>query len=98
MLQVENRTPFATALMPLPDREGIETLFAVVKGTFALGPRPVVADAQVPVTPADQYHGEPAVSSIRLPSDFCLGKPGTDVLLHGSAWAPGGQMATPVSQ
>jgi hypothetical protein len=96
MLQVENRTPFATALMPLPDREGIETLFAVVKGTFTLAPRPAVAEAQVPVTPVDRHHGEPASSSIRVPSDFCLGKPGTDVLLHGSAWGPGGRMATQV--
>jgi hypothetical protein len=91
MLQLENRTPFAAEILPLLDVDGIDTVFAVVKGTFALGDRVSLADEQVPVTLADQHYGEPPVSSIRRPSDICLGKPGTDVVLLGSAWAPGGR-------
>jgi hypothetical protein len=91
MLQLVNRTPFAAEILPLPDVDGIDTLFAIVKGTFALDERSSVADEQVPVTLADQHYGDPPVSSIRRPSDICLGKPGTDVVLLGSAWAPGGR-------
>jgi hypothetical protein len=91
MLQLNNSTPFEVAIMVLPDREGIDTLFTVVKGTFTLTDRPTFADEQVPVTLADAYHGEPGASSLRAASDVCLGKPGTDVLLAGSAWAPDGR-------
>src|SRR5687768_9530824 len=94
MLQIENATPFAAKLMPLSDREGVETLYAVVKGTFILGARPAVADAQVPVALVDEFHGEPATSSVRVPSDVSLEKPGTDVLLHGSAWGLRGRAVT----
>jgi hypothetical protein len=91
MLQLKNETPFLATLLLLPDADGVDTLFTVVKGTFTLTPRLGLAEEQVPVAPADQHHGEPAMSSIRTPSDVCLGKPGTDVLLLGSAWAPGGK-------
>jgi hypothetical protein len=93
MLQVENETPFATALTVLPDASGVDTVYAIVKGTFTLGQQLGLAEEQVPVTLADQHYGDPATSSIRQPSDVCLGKPGTDVLLIGSAWAPGGRPA-----
>lgn len=91
MLQVKNSTPFATTLMVLPDVTGIDTVYAVVKGTFAIGPRLMPADEQLPVTMADQHYADPATSSIRAPSDVCLGKPGTDVVLIGSAWSPDGR-------
>ena len=91
MLQVKNSTPFATTLMVLPDVAGIDTVYAVVKGTFAIGPRLVPADEQVPVTMADKHYADPSTSSIRTPSDVCLGKPGTDVVLIGSAWSPDGR-------
>lgn len=91
MLQVKNSTPFAATLMVLPDVAGIDTVYAVVKGTFAIGPRLLPADEQVPVTMADQHYADPATSSIRAPSDVCLGKPGTDVVLIGSAWSPDGR-------
>jgi hypothetical protein len=91
MLQLTNRTPFEAEILPLANVEGIDSLFAVVKGTFALGETIRLADEQIPVTLTDEHHGEPPVSSIRRPSDLCLGKPGADVVLLGSAWAPGGR-------
>ncbi|HYD10399.1 MAG TPA: DUF2169 domain-containing protein, partial [Acidimicrobiales bacterium] len=73
----------------MPDRHGVDTVFAVVKATFDLATgTPRVADEQVPIAAADVHHGDPATSSIRVPSDFSLGKPGTDALMHGTAWAP----------
>lgn len=93
MLQLKNTTPFAAKLMVLPDAAGIDTVYGVVKGTFTLGTRLAPADEQVPVTMADVHYGDPATSSIRIPSDVCLGKPGTDVVLIGSAWSPDGRPA-----
>ncbi|MGH8620724.1 MAG: DUF2169 family type VI secretion system accessory protein [Burkholderiales bacterium] len=94
MLQFKNATPFAGALHLLPDAHGADALFTVVKGTFALGDRPAVAREQVPLTPTDEYYGKPGQSSIKQPSDVCLEKPATDVLLIGSAYAPGDRPAT----
>jgi hypothetical protein len=91
MLQLKNSTPFSAALLLLPDRRGIDTLYAVVKATVTIGESFSIADEQVAVTLADQHHADPATSSIRVPSDISLEKAGTDVLLTGSAWAPGGR-------
>jgi hypothetical protein len=91
MLQLENRTPFAATILPLADVDGVDAVFGVVKATFRLGDQLTLADEQIPVTLADQHYGDPPVSSVRQPSDVCLGKPGTDVVLIGSAWAPGGR-------
>jgi hypothetical protein len=93
MLQLKNATPFAGAIALLPDAQGVDTVFAVVKGTFALDSRLAPAEAQVPIVPADQHYGDPATSSVRAPCDICLDKPGTDVVLLGSAYAPGGRAA-----
>jgi len=88
MLQLKNGTPFKASLMLLPDVDGIDTVYAVVKGTFTLGSRLTLADEQVPVVLADQHHADPAGSSIKVASDVCLGKQHTDVVLLGSACAP----------
>jgi hypothetical protein len=88
MLQLKNKTPFAASLMLLPDANGIDTLYGVVKGSFQIGARLALADEQLPVAVTDEHYGEPATSSIRVPSDVCLGKPSTDILLLGSAVAP----------
>jgi hypothetical protein len=95
VLQLQNETPFKTALAVLPDRNGIDTLFVVVKATVSLLPRLSLAKEQVPVTIADEYHGDPAVTSLRAASEFHIGKTGTDVMLAGSARPPGGR---PVNQ
>lgn len=88
MLQIRNATPFKAMIMLLPDAAGIDTLYTVVKATFRIDDPECPADEQVPVVMADEHFADPATSSIRAPSDVGLGKPGTDVLLIGSAWAP----------
>jgi hypothetical protein len=88
VLQLKNLTPFEGTLLVMPDADGIDTVFTVIKATFALADGLPLASAQLPVTLAAQYHGDPGTSSVRVPSDVCLAKPGTDVLLLGSAWAP----------
>jgi hypothetical protein len=90
MLQVKNTTPLAAAFAVFPDKEGIDTLFVVVKGTFALRPRVTVAEAR-PIALLDEYFADPATSSLKYSSELHIGKPGTDVVLVGQAWAPGSQ-------
>jgi hypothetical protein len=88
VLQLENRTPFKATIAVLPDRAGIDTLYVVIKATATLRPTLSLSEEQVPPAMADEYYGDPAASSLRTASDMHLGKPGTDVLLVGSAWAP----------
>jgi len=94
MLQIDNQTPFYPFMSVLPNREGVDTLFVVIKATLTLRPKLSLAPVQVPVTLADEYHGDPADSSLKLVSELHVGKPGTDVLLLGRAWAPEGQTVT----
>jgi len=73
---------------------GREHLVVVVKGTFDIpkeGEEPQLSEQQVPFIYADAFTGEPAYSAPVYESDFCLTKPRCDVLLNGSAYAPGGR-------
>src|SRR5688572_7873087 len=96
MLQFKNKTPFPGSMYVLPDEQGIDTAYAVLKATYQLSPQPVPAEEQVPLAFVEEYYGDPAQSSIKTSSDISLIKPATDVLLQGSAYAPLGQRATQV--
>lgn len=91
MLQLDNQTPFYAVLSVLPDREAIDTLYVILKATLALRPKLALASEQLPVTLADEYWGDPTDSSLKAVSEIHIGKPGTDVLLSGRAWAAQGQ-------
>lgn len=91
MLQIDNQTPFYAVLSVLPDRDAIDTLYVILKATLVLRPKLTLAREQLPVTLADEYYGDPTDSSLRTTSEIHIGKPGTDVLLVGRAWAPQGQ-------
>ena len=95
MLQIDNQTPFYAVLSVLPDRLGVDTLHVILKATLVLRPKLTLAPVQLPVTLADEYYGDPTDSSLKGVSEIHIGKPGTDVLLIGRAWGPGGQ---PVSE
>jgi hypothetical protein len=91
MLQIDNQTPFYAVLSVLPDRDAIDTLYVILKATLALRPKLALAGAQLPVTLADEYYGDPTDSSLKAVSEIHVGKPGTDVLLVGRAWGPEGR-------
>jgi hypothetical protein len=96
VLQFRNSTPFVGTIALLPDAQGIDTLYMIVKATFtvrrsAAGTSVELAQQQIPVTVAPEYYGEPGLSSIKRPSDISLEKPGTDVVIMGHAWAPNGR-------
>ncbi len=91
MLQLANRSPFQASLAAFPDADGIDALVVVVKATFDLAAEPALATEQVPVKAADEYFGEPGLSSLRYAAELQLAKPGTDVVVVGSAHAPRGR-------
>ncbi len=88
MLQLRNKTPFAAQTLLLPDVEGNDTLYVIVKATFGLDPEVFVAPVQKPIVLADEYWGEPGQSSIKYASEVHPSKPGTDVVAIGEACAP----------
>ena len=88
MLEIKNKTRFETGLAPGMGKDGLDYAVFVVKGTFGIpegGSAPVLADEQVPVVFADEHYGEAGFSSVKYEMDTCLIKPGTDVVLVGSA-------------
>lgn len=91
MLQLKNQTAFEATLLLVPDPQGVESVYAIVKGTFLLDQRLSVAPEQVPLVEADQHHGDPGLTSHKAASDMGLIKPGTDVLLNATAHAPDGK-------
>jgi hypothetical protein len=91
MLQLNNQSRFAPAIHLLADGDGVDTLFVVARGTFALATQPAFLPAQPTPIAGDEYWGSPGTSSLKYASDVHVGKVGTDVVLVGSAHAPGGR-------
>ena len=94
MLQTKNNTPFKPDISLLANKDGVDTLYAVIKATFTLTPELSIAKEQIPPFKADEYWGEPGKSSLKYGSDVHLGKLSTDVLLVGQAWSPNGRPVT----
>jgi hypothetical protein len=88
MLQLKNNTPFAATFTFFPNENGVDTLYIMVKATFLIGEKWVLASSQIPLQQGDEYWGEPAKSSLRFSSDYHTGKSGTDILMTGSACTP----------
>ncbi|MDH3214218.1 MAG: DUF2169 domain-containing protein, partial [Myxococcales bacterium] len=97
MLEVRNRTPYQAAIVPGLDRRGRDFATIAIKGTFDLpgsAATPLflpMAEKQVPLVWADEFYGEPDSSSIKYESEVGPAKIGTDVVLVGHAYAPGGR-------
>jgi hypothetical protein len=76
------------------DRSGRELLVVVVKGTFKIpgeGEPVGLADEQSPLVMSDTFSGEPGLSAPVCEVDFAPRKLRCDVLLNGTAYAPGGR-------
>jgi len=72
---------------------GRELLVVAIKGTFSLpdaGEQPQLLPEQCPLVMADTFSGEPGLSAPVYETDFAPKKHRCDVLLVGSAYAPGG--------
>ena len=88
MLQLKNNTPFVSAFTVFPNEDGMDTLYIMVKATFVIGAQWTLADPQIGLQQGDEYWGDPSKTSLRLSSDYHIGKPSTDILMIGSAYAP----------
>lgn len=88
-MELINGTPFSAQLAALPDKDGAETLVAILKGRFTITPDGCRrAEEPAVIVQADEPWGEPGQSSTRLESDLATRKPATDVVLIGHAYAP----------
>jgi hypothetical protein len=95
-LKLINATGMAAGYTLGMEPSGAERLVVAVKGTFTLPPRgeqPKLAEEQVPLTDADKFTGEPGLSAVTAECDWAPRKPRCDILLNGSAYAPGGKPA-----
>ena len=93
MWRVNNQTAFRAGKTWSQDKDGAPRWVVSIKATFDIG-----ADGQV--QPAEEqadpllmpvYRGEPGKSSLEYESDLIALKPTTDILLNGTAYAPGGK-------
>lgn len=76
---------------------GRELLVIVIKGTFVLpqsGAEPRLLEEQLPLVMAETFSGEPGFSAPVYETDFAPRKLYCDVLVLGSAHAPGGRPVT----
>ena len=97
--QIDNRTEFAAQPQILIGKEG-EALVVMIKASFELLD-PTDSELKLapsertrPLRPADVPWGKPEVSSIAYPSDHCVYKPGTDVIVLAVAYPPPGPSVT----
>jgi hypothetical protein len=93
-LKLINATGMAAGYTLGMEPSGAESLVVAIKGTFTLPPRgeqPQLAEEQVPLTDADKFTGEPGLSAVTAECDWAPAKPRCDILLNGSAYAPGGK-------
>jgi hypothetical protein len=96
MLQVVNNTPFIAQMLAFPNEQGVDSAYAVIKGTWTILPAPALAKDQFPLILSDQFWGEPGLSSLKYASEATLIKPTTDVFLLGTAYPPDGESASQV--
>lgn len=98
MWTLVNQTPFAVERTFVTDIRGADLLLVLVKATYRLLPdgRTEVGPEQLPVVFEPCFRGDPRFSSLLRESDFDFPKQTTDVLIVGSAHAPGGIPCTEV--
>jgi hypothetical protein len=94
-MNLVNATNLAAGYTMATDKTGREWLVVVAKGTYGIPDQsdrePRLLDEQVPPVMTDEFTGEPGFSAPRYEIDFAPRKPRCDVLLNGSAYAPGGK-------
>ena len=98
MWTITNNSPFAVERSWVRDKNGVEVWLVAVKGTFLISHDGSVqlAEEQEEVCLAPKFRGESDKSSLLYDSDLVHTKSRTDVLLHGHAYAPGGEPTTKV--
>jgi hypothetical protein len=93
--RLNNKSEFLASPLLLIGKEG-ERLVVIVKATFVRSPGESALELaerseQRAIRAADVPWGDPEKSSIKYPSDLCIAKPGTDVVVVAAAHAPEGK-------
>ena len=100
-MELLNATRMQAAYTMGMKADGRELLVVAVKGTFGLPKsgeeEPVLADEQIELVQADTFTGKPGFSAPVYETDYAAEKPRCDVLLNGSAYAPGGRATKKVT-
>jgi hypothetical protein len=93
MWMLENHTPYEAERSWVQDKDGVQHWIVVVKATYDIRPNGSVAlaEAQVPILRLAEHNGDPASSSLVHEADIVGRKVATDVLVNGTAYAPGGK-------
>jgi hypothetical protein len=92
VLELTNETPFQVERAIQLDPEGGAHWVVIAKSTYAIDPsgRLALADVQEPVCTAAEFRGEAGASSLLREVEMTYAHPGTDVIVQGTAYAPGG--------
>lgn len=93
-MELLNATKMVAGYAPGMRPDGRELLVVVIKGTFDLpksGEQAKLSAEQLPLIEADTFTGEPGFSAPLYESDYAPVKPFCDVIVNGSAYAPGGK-------
>lgn len=91
-----NETPFAAERSWVRDKDGAEVWVVAVRGTFDFSPdgELELSDPQPPVCQFAQYEEDDDESAVMVAdTDLVECKRSTDVLINGTAYAPGGEPA-----
>lgn len=93
---IDNRTPMAVTCIPMDDRHGREVAVVIMKMAYDVSPAGVIRAVLfgAPIRASDVPAGEGPWASIRYPSDLVDDKPGTDVIVVGTAHPPPGVSVT----
>jgi hypothetical protein len=92
---IRNRTPYGVASTWGRNKDGVHEWIVAVRATFDIGPQGKVtlADEQPAPLLVAEYNGEEGASSLRHEIDLVSPKPTTDIIVNGTAYAPGGRPA-----
>lgn len=98
MWMIKNKTPYEAERSWVQDKDANKIWLVVMKATFDILPdgSTRLAEQQLPVWRMGQPAGELGKSSLIYEADLSGVKPGTDILVNGSAWTPGGRPARSV--
>ncbi len=92
-MELVNATSMAVAYTLGMEPSGQERIVVAIKGTFAFphdGGEPRLHGEQTPLVMADEFTGDPGFSATLYEAEFPPYKHRCDVVLNGSAYAPGG--------
>lgn len=92
-MDLSNATPFPVGFVVGPGPDRSPALGVIIKGTFEIPdgrqPEARLAAAQMAIATTDEHYGDDVEASVRLESDLVSFKTRTDLVVVGSAHAPG---------